>query len=151
TGEAPGPGLPAISTKRVSDDLQRHITPRESDDGPTLGRGSMSSSQARPMWPLPLVLHPLSGGSLESPLRSELERVMGSDLGRVRLHTDSTAASWAFRLRAHAFTVGPHIFFAAGRFQPQTRPGLHLLVHELAHVRQQPGAPLQWGQVTFTQ
>ena len=38
----------------------------------------------------------------------------------MRLHTDSAAASLAFRLRAHAFTIGPHIFFAAGRFQPQT-------------------------------
>ena len=77
--------------------------------------------------------------------------MLGFDLGGVRLHTDSAAASLAFRLRAHAFTVGPHIFFAAGRFQPQTRPGLTLLTHELAHVGQQPdGAPWLWGRLTPT-
>jgi hypothetical protein len=63
---------------------------------------------------------------------------MGYDLGRVRLHTDSAAAALAFQLRARAFTVGPHIFFAAGEYRPHTRPGLALLAHELAHVRQQP-------------
>ncbi|MFQ5881385.1 MAG: DUF4157 domain-containing protein [Candidatus Methylomirabilales bacterium] len=89
---------------------------------------------------------------LEPVLRSRLEQLMGFDLGSVRLHTDSAAASLAFQMRAHAFTVGPHVFFAAGKFQPQTRAGLALLAHELSHVRQQPeGAPLQWGQLTFTQ
>jgi hypothetical protein len=152
TREAASPRQLSTSPRRVLDDLQPRIAPRESDEGPSLEGESMPSPQVRPMWPSPLVLHPLAGVPLESPLRSGIERLMGSDLGHVRLHTDSTAASWAFRLRAHAFTVGRHIFFAAGRFQPQTRAGLELLVHELAHVRQQPGgAPLPWGQGTLTQ
>jgi hypothetical protein len=89
---------------------------------------------------------------LPPALRSRLEPQMGFDLGGVRLHTDSDAASLASHLRAHAFTVGRHVFFAAGRFQPQTRAGLALMVHELTHVRQQPeGAPLRWGQLTVTQ
>ncbi len=152
TREAASPGQLSTSPRRVLNDLQRRIAPRASDEGPSLEGESIPSPQVRPMWPSPLVLHPLAGVPLESPLRSGIERLMGSDLGHVRLHTDSTAASWAFRLRAHAFTVGRHIFFAAGRFQPQTRAGLELLVHELAHVRQQPGgAPLPWGQGTFAQ
>jgi hypothetical protein len=111
-----------------------------------------ASPQSRPSGPSPLALQPVSGLPLESALRSGLERLMGFDLGHVRLHTDSTAASWAFRLQAHAFTVGQHVFFGAGRFRPQTRAGLEMLVHELSHVRQQPGnVPLQWGQVTLMQ
>jgi hypothetical protein len=114
--------------------------------------GPRHGAPAQPAWPSPLVLSPTSGVPLEPALRSRLEKAMGRDLGGVRLHTDSAAASLAFRLRAHAFTVGPHLFFAAGRFRPQTRAGLALLAHELAHVGQQPaGVPVQWGQLTFGQ
>jgi len=100
----------------------------------------------------PLVLRLTSGVPLEPTLRTRLEPWLGFALGGVRLHTDSAAAALAWQLRAHAFTVGSHVFFAAGRFQPQTRRGLGLLVHELTHVRQQPGGvPLRWGQLTVTQ
>ena len=93
-----------------------------------------------------------SGFSLDPELRSRLEPLMGIHLGNVRLHTDSTAASLAFRLRANAFTVGQRIFFAAGKFQPQTQTKLTLLIHELTHVRQQSGGqPLQAGRLTVTQ
>jgi Domain of unknown function (DUF4157) len=99
----------------------------------------------------PTALRLTSGVPLAPTLRARLEPLLGFDLGGVRLHTDSAAASLAFRLRAHAFTVGPHIFFAAGRFQPQTHPGLRLLTHELAHVGQQPdGTPWLWGQLPPT-
>jgi hypothetical protein len=99
----------------------------------------------------PTALRFTAGAPLAPMWRARLEPLLGFDLGGVRLHTDSAAASLAFRLRAHAFTVGPHIFFAAGRFQPQTRPGLALLAHELAHVSQQPeGAPWLWGRLTPT-
>ena len=98
------------------------------------------------------ILRLTSGESMPSVLRSRLEQLMGFNLGHVQLHTDSTAASLAFQLRANAFTLGSDIFFAANKFQPHTRSGLGLLVHELTHVRQQPeGAPLRWGNLTLTQ
>jgi hypothetical protein len=40
-------------------------------------------------------------------------------------------------LGARAFTVGTDIYFAAGAFRPDTRDGLWLLAHEVAHVVQQ--------------
>jgi hypothetical protein len=105
-----------------------------------------------PFGRLPQVLPLTSGVPLESALRARLEPWLGFALGGVRLHTDSAAASLARQLRAQAFTVGRHVFFAAGHFQPQTRRGLGLLVHELTHVGQQPGGgPLRWGQLTLTQ
>jgi hypothetical protein len=102
--------------------------------------------------PLPPTAIRLTAGiPLRPVLRVRLEPALGFDLGGVRLHTDSTASSLALRLGAQAFTVGPHIFFAAGRFQPQTRQGLALLAHELAHVNQQPdGRPWPWGRLTAT-
>jgi hypothetical protein len=132
--------LPPPSVLRLASLSQPLHTPRR--------QGIAAAAPA----PLPrTALRLTSGTPLEPTLRARLEPLLGFDLGRVRLHTDSAAASLAFRLRAHAFTVGPHIFFAAGRFQPQTRPGLTLLTHELTHVGQQPdGAPWLWGRLTST-
>jgi Domain of unknown function (DUF4157) len=40
-------------------------------------------------------------------------------------------------LHARAFTIGSNIYFADGAFTPNTRAGLWLLAHEVAHVVQQ--------------
>jgi hypothetical protein len=61
---------------------------------------------------------------------------MGTNLGAVRLHTDTTADRVATSHRANAVTMGRDVFFAAGRFRPETPMGFGLLVHELTHVRQ---------------
>ena len=37
-------------------------------------------------------------------------------------------------MNAAAYTVGSHIFFGAGSYNPLKREGLWLLAHELAHV-----------------
>jgi hypothetical protein len=63
------------------------------------------------------------------------------DFESIRLHPAATAdagAGLACRaLGARAFTVGSDIYFAAGEFRPDTRDGLWLLAHEVAHVVQQ--------------
>src|SRR5262249_47685267 len=47
---------------------------------------------------------------------------------------------------AAAYTVGRHIVFAAGRFDPGSTPGRRLLAHELAHAASVPrGAALPTG------
>ena len=80
------------------------------------------------------------GRPLAAPLRAALEPAMDADLGAVRIHTGPRAAHAAALARAHAFTVGHDVVFAADRFRPTTRAGLHLLAHELAHTVQQAGA-----------
>ncbi len=55
----------------------------------------------------------------------------------VRLHTDAAAAQRAQALQARAFTFGDDVYFAAGRFAPDTPAGRALLAHELEHVQQQ--------------
>jgi hypothetical protein len=57
----------------------------------------------------------------------------GVDLGRVRLHPESSRPSG----RTHAVTEGEDIYFAPGRYAPGTPQGDRLLAHELAHVTQQ--------------
>jgi hypothetical protein len=86
---------------------------------------------------------PAGGRSLDPALRASFERRMGHDFSRVRVHADADAARSARSIGAAAYTLGSDIVFGAGRFQPATRDGSHLLAHELTHVVQQSrgGAP----------
>jgi hypothetical protein len=78
---------------------------------------------------------PLDGGT-----RGFMESRFGHDFGGVRVHSDGRAASAADTLKAHAFTVGQDVYFAAGRYRPDTHDGRHLLAHELTHTLQQRAA-----------
>jgi hypothetical protein len=78
-----------------------------------------------------------AGRPLEPQVRATMEERFGEDFGSVRLHTDPRAAQSARAVRALAYTVGPHIAFAAGGYAPHTDAGRRTLVHELTHVVQQ--------------
>jgi hypothetical protein len=82
------------------------------------------------------------GQRLEPGVRTEMERRYEHDFGQVRVHSDPVSAASARALDADAYTVGPHIVFADGRYAPGTAPGKRLLAHELAHaIQQAPAAP----------
>jgi Domain of unknown function (DUF4157) len=68
-----------------------------------------------------------------------MEQRFGRDFSHVRVHTDAKAAESAGVVSARAYTVGHHIAFGVGEFQPTTLTGRGLLTHELAHVMQQSG------------
>jgi hypothetical protein len=74
------------------------------------------------------------------PSRSFFEPRFAHSFSDVRVHTDEKAHEASAALHADAFTYGRSIFFAAGRFAPETQPGRLLLSHELAHAVQQHGA-----------
>ena len=80
------------------------------------------------------------GRPLEAPTRASMEAGFGHDFGSVRVHTDARAAESARAVEAHAYTVGRDVVFGAGRYEPETRAGRHLLAHELTHVLQQESA-----------
>jgi hypothetical protein len=54
----------------------------------------------------------------------------------VRIHTDEEAAKSAAAMGANAYTTGRDIYFARGKYAPQSSEGRHLLAHELAHTIQ---------------
>lgn len=83
------------------------------------------------------------GQGLDAALRGRMEGAFGSDFGGVRVHTGARADALTHQLGARAFTTGKDIFFRAGEFAPATRGGRELLAHELTHVVQQAGAPVQ--------
>ncbi len=77
------------------------------------------------------------GAAIPQRLRQDMERRFGQDFGAVRIHDGREGARAAETISAKAFTFGPHIAFASGRFAPDTQEGRRLLGHELAHVIQQ--------------
>lgn len=78
------------------------------------------------------------------PLDHAASRVLGSrfgyDFGGVRVHTGPDASRAAQSVNAHAYTLGQHIVFNRGEYQPRTARGIELIAHELAHTVQQRGA-----------
>lgn len=74
------------------------------------------------------------GAPLPARERRYFERRLGADLGAVRIHAGTTAAT---RLGARAFAAGRDIGFAPGEWAPDGAEGRRLLGHELAHVVQQ--------------
>ncbi len=80
----------------------------------------------------------MAGGSpLPSGVRAFMEPRFGSDFSGVRVHTNDHAARLSANLDAHAFTVGNHIFFGNGKYQPESHAGKELIAHELTHTIQQ--------------
>jgi hypothetical protein len=80
-----------------------------------------------------------AGAPLPGGIRSRMEHALGGSFDNVRVHDDLRAAGLAESLAARAFTVGRHVAFGRGEFQPGTPAGDALLAHELAHVTQQQG------------
>jgi Domain of unknown function (DUF4157) len=74
---------------------------------------------------------------LDAATRAFFEPRFGRDFGAVRIHKNATATGSARSLDAVAYTVGTHIIFADGQFQPHSQSGQNLIAHELAHVLQQ--------------
>jgi hypothetical protein len=66
-----------------------------------------------------------------------MEYRFGESFGDVRVHTDQAAATSAQALDANAYTSGRDIYFAQGKYAPDTDEGQHLLAHELTHTLQQ--------------
>jgi Domain of unknown function (DUF4157) len=100
-----------------------------------------SSGPSRSATAPPVVNQVLSspGRALDTPTRSFMEPRFGRDFSGVVIHTDSRAAESARAVDAHAYTVGQHIVFDQGKYDPDSRGGQHLLAHELAHTVQQHG------------
>ena len=110
----PGPPAPAFAGRPPV--VQRH-----------------GAGDAFPVDPGRLGLANGGGRPLPEAVRGRMEAALGADFSAVRVHVGPQAE----RIGAIAFTLGSDIYFAPGRFQPDTAPGQQLLGHELAHVVQQ--------------
>ena len=145
-----GPPAPAPTTRRPTRPTEAAaLTPRAPKRQPAAARTlrfkpRIGQRFQRPRQRTRLLRAPAArptepGRPLPPPVRATMERVLGSDLGAVRVHTGPQAARAAAELRAEAFTTEQEIFFGAERARFETPSGLALLGHELAHVRQRMG------------
>ena len=78
-----------------------------------------------------------SSSQLDADTKEFMESSFGHDFGNVRIHSGEMAAKSARSINALAYTVGGHIIFGQGQYQPNMLDGRRLLAHELAHVTQQ--------------
>lgn len=78
-----------------------------------------------------------SGEPLDSRALQHFGESLPHDLSGVRVHTGDRAAQSAAALNARAYTVGQHVVFGHGEYQPGTQGGQKLLSHELIHTVQQ--------------
>jgi hypothetical protein len=80
------------------------------------------------------------GEPIAPATRAFFEPRFAADFSAVRIHTGPEADRSAAAIDALAYTAGDHIVFRAGRYDPTSLQGKHLLAHELTHVIQQGGA-----------
>lgn len=100
-----------------------------------------------------IVQEVLRGPSRPMPadVRRDMETLLGHDFADVRVHTDERAGTSAEAVAAHAYTVGRHIVFSPGRFDPGSAQGRKLLAHELTHTANHPpGAPTPSGDLRIS-
>ena len=92
----------------------------------------------------PALVHEVLGSpgrALDAASRAYFEPWFVRDFGQVRIHDDARAAASARPVNALAYTLGQHIVFGAGAYEPRSDGGRRLLAHELMHVVQQGAAP----------
>lgn len=77
------------------------------------------------------------GSPLSEQERAFFEPRFGADFSQVRVHTDTKASETAQALNARAFTIGNHMVFGKGQYEPDHKSGKTLIAHELTHVMQQ--------------
>jgi hypothetical protein len=125
-GDHACPSSGCSSGQRADETLRRNLAP---SGGRTPAAGTAP----------PVVTDALRspGRALDPAIRDGLGARFGHDFGRVRVHTDATAARSAEAVGALAYTVGSDVVFARGAYRPSTPSGTSLLAHELAHVVQQ--------------
>jgi hypothetical protein len=93
------------------------------------------------------------GQPLDPHTRAFMEPRFGHDFSRVRVHSDSTAATSARAVNALAYTVGQDIVLGDPHYPSRSSAKLGVLAHELTHTIQQsrsgesPGHSLRLGPV----
>lgn len=129
-GGHPRPGPPAPAFLR-STAMQRRTAPgRPPLPGPVHAPGGTAPIEIDPAR---LGLARGGGAGLPQALLAKMEAAFGADFSAVRVHVGPQAG----RIGALAFTTGNDIYFAPGRFQPDSISGQQLIGHELVHVIQQ--------------
>lgn len=151
--QLPGVIQAQLTVGAVDDPLEREAD-RVSDEVASMPGGldvasgppavpSCSSQVAPRSETAPASVHAALGGAgapLSPGVREDMERRIGHDFSRVRVHAGTAAEQSARDVGANAYAVGPNIVFGADQYAPSTARGRRLIAHELTHVVQQSAA-----------
>ncbi len=134
---------------QTSTDQRKSASVRESDipllSKPTLGEKPSRAFRGQTLTPSEKDVQTresnfwqriLFRGERQPPVLN-MEHFLGIETGEVRIHKHAAAGKLAEGVHADAFTAGSDIYFAPGKFKPDTPEGAALLAHELTHVAQQ--------------
>ncbi len=108
----------------------------------TVGNAAVGGLVDEERSPVHDVVTSASGQPLDAGTRADMEHRFGQDFGDVRVHTGGAAHDSARSVNAQAYTVGSNVVFQHDRYNPSTVEGRHMLAHELTHVVQQRGGPV---------
>jgi len=120
----------------VHTEIQQKANPNSS----STAESSASGFENRSEWENKLSSQRNCGQHLPETVRQNAEQQFGYNFGSVRIHNDSQAAWLSNSINANAFTSGNDIFFAAGKYHPDSYLGKKLIAHELTHTIQQGAA-----------
>lgn len=123
-----------VTTEKIEDEEEGTAEPdmvQRSADGPVIAPAAAEASIAR--------MRAAGGRPMAPDTQGRMEAGLGRSLSSVRIHDSPAAHRTARDVGARAFTLGPDVFFGAGRYRPGTASGDHLLAHELVHTQQQAG------------
>ncbi len=76
-----------------------------------------------------------TGQRLPPEAQAAVEPLLGYDLSTVRIYPKE-ADQVATDIHARAFTLGRDIYFRKGEYNPESRDGMRVLLHELVHTTQ---------------
>jgi hypothetical protein len=129
---------PTPSIAPASVQLSRKCVACEEEDQKKVQMKPANAAAARREAP-PIVRDVLRspGKPLDAATRAFFEPRFGRDFSAVRVHDNAMAAESARSVGAVAYTVGSHVMFGAGQFQPESQSGQKLMAHELTHFIQQ--------------
>jgi Domain of unknown function (DUF4157) len=145
---APKKKAPPAVGKVAAPDLSMAVwEPWPEDEGPAAAEPALLQRRAAPHAEdpgaadtAPDLVDTVLGGSgqpLDASLRSFMEARFGRDFSEVRVHLGDEASRSAQSVDALAYTVGHHVVFGRGAYDPSSAAGQRLLAHELTHVVQQ--------------
>lgn len=101
---------------------KQSLVEKELGSSPSLGPGKPGAGPAG-----------VSDG-LPPELRARMEAQFGADFSTVHVHVNSQEAQ---DIGADAFARGDDLYFAPGKYDPNSSEGIELIAHELMHVVQQ--------------
>ncbi|MBS1143673.1 MAG: hypothetical protein H6R14_1079 [Proteobacteria bacterium] len=130
---------PGDACERQADDWSSQLA-NPSDLPPARLSPTRLEAASHSQMPVPATVDAVlaaSGQPLDAATRQFMEPRLGHDLAKVRIHDDASAAESAAAISARAYTVGHHVVFGSGEYQPASSAGRRLLAHELVHVTQQ--------------